>query len=77
MVDPELRVSIEAEINEIVQERVEKCFRYPFSAELGDTLEDWMKDFDRETNFDDEILAGRSTFQLRQLGLQQGECALR
>ncbi len=71
MVDPELRVSIEAEINEIVQERVESVsdIRFP---ELGDTLEDWMKDFDRETNFDYEIEPGQALFSFVNLDYNKG-----
>src|SRR5690606_21421845 len=58
MVDPELRLQIREEIDEIVNERVESPsdIRFP---ELGDTLEDWMGDFDRETNFEYDIEQGQ------------------
>lgn len=71
MVDPELRIQIEEEINEIVQERVESVsdIRFP---ELGDTLEDWMKDFDRETNFDYEIEPGQALWSFVNLNYDYG-----
>ncbi|MFA1822499.1 hypothetical protein ACDX78_20445 [Virgibacillus oceani] len=71
MVDPELRLQIEEEIEEIVNERVESAsdIRFP---ELGDTLEDWMTDFDRETNFDYEIDQGQGLWSFVNLDFDNG-----
>lgn len=71
MVDPELRLQIEKEIEEIVHEKVESVsdIRFP---ELGDTLEDWMIDFDREINFDYEVDPGKALWSFVNLDYNSG-----
>ncbi|WP_164215171.1 hypothetical protein [Virgibacillus sp. YIM 98842] len=71
MVDPELRLQIREEIDEIVNERVESPsdIRFP---ELGDTLEDWMGDFDRETNFEYDIEQGQALWSFVNLDYNNG-----
>lgn len=71
MVDPDLRQQIKKEIDDIVYERVDHVsdIRFP---ELGDTLEDWITDFDRETNFDYDIDPGQALWSFVNLDYNNG-----
>lgn len=71
MADPELRQSIGERIDYMVNEQVKdgSDIRFP---EEGKTLEDWMTDFDQETNFDYQIEPGKALWSLVNLNNDSG-----
>lgn len=69
--DPELRTQIETEINAIVAAKVGGPEDILLTLS-GETVEDWMRAFDRETNFDYLLEPGQALFSFVNLDYNIG-----
>lgn len=72
MTDPALRQLIEAEINTIVEEKVDGGAEGILLPDEGETVGEWMTAFDRETTEDYELAPGQALFSFVNLNYDEG-----